>query len=203
MGLMFFPDEHFHSIGCKNFLMPIEDLFSISGRGTVVTGCIESGFICVGDSLEMVGFNAASIKVRCAGIETIRKMVDRAEQGLNVGVFLKGVEKKDIRRGMVLTSPRFVCAYKRFKAEIYILRTDEGGRTMPLYDRCRLNFYIRTVELSGEVLFPYGVKQIKPGNSLAVNINLGLPIALNIGLRFAIRENNKTIGIGQVVEIYY
>ncbi len=193
---MFFPDEHFPSIGCKNFLMPIEDVFSISGRGTVVTGCIESGYICIGDSLEMVGFNAVSIKVCCAGIETLRKMVDRAEQGLNVGVFLKGVEKKDIRRGMVLTSPRFVCAYKRFKA-------DEGGRAMPLYDRCRLNFYIRTVELSGEVLFPYGVKQIKPGDSLAININLSLPIALNIGLRFAIRENNKTIGIGQVIEIYY
>lgn len=119
-----------------------------------------------------------------------------------MGVFLKGVEKKDIRRVMVLASPRLVCA-KRFKAEFYILRNDEGGRAMPLYDRCHLNFYIRTVELSGVVLFPYGVKQIKPGDSLAVNINLGLPIALNIGLRFAIRENNKTIGIGQVVEIYY
>lgn len=201
MSLMLFSDEILPSIECKNFLMSIEDVFYICGLGTVVTGCIESGTICIGDNLEIVGFNTVPLKVCCSGIETLRQLVDKAEQGDNVGIFLKGVVKKDIRRGMVLSSSRRIGAYKRFKAEIYILKADEGGRTKPFYDRHYLDFYIRTVELSGEVIFPYGVNEIRPGDSLVVDINLVLPIALNAGLRFAIRENNKTIG--QIIEFYY
>jgi len=186
------------------FLMPIEDVFSITGRGTVATGRIERGVINTGDPVEIVGMMAEGEKPlnsTITGVEMFRKILDRGEAGDNVGILLRGIEKSDIKRGMVICKPGSVTPHAKFKAEVYILKKEEGGRHTPFHNNYRPQFYVRTTDVTGNINLPDGVEMVMPGDNLTITVDLIQPIALNVGLRFAIREGGRTVGAGQVTEI--
>ena len=185
----------------KPFLMPIEDVFSITGRGTVATGRIESGVINTGDPVDIIGMGAEKLSSTVTGVEMFRKILDRGEAGDNVGLLLRGIEKTDIRRGMVIAKQGSVTPHKKFKAEVYILSKEEGGRHTPFHNKYRPQFYVRTTDVTGEIFLPDGVEMVMPGDNLTITVELLQPIALNVGLRFAIREGGRTVGAGQVTEI--
>ncbi|HLV23951.1 MAG TPA: elongation factor Tu [Moheibacter sp.] len=185
----------------KPFLMPIEDVFSITGRGTVATGRIEAGVINSGDPVDIVGMGEEKLTSTVTGVEMFRKILDRGEAGDNVGLLLRGIEKSDIRRGMVIAKQGSVKPHKKFKAEVYILTKEEGGRHTPFHNKYRPQFYVRTTDVTGEIQLPEGVEMVLPGDNLTITVELIQPIALNEGLRFAIREGGRTVGAGQVTEI--
>lgn len=185
----------------KPFLMPIEDVFSITGRGTVATGRIEAGVINSGDPVDIVGMGEEKLTSTVTGVEMFRKILDRGEAGDNVGLLLRGIEKTDIRRGMVIAKSGSVTPHKKFKAEVYILSKEEGGRHTPFHNKYRPQFYVRTTDVTGEIFLPEGVEMVMPGDNLTITVELLQPIALNVGLRFAIREGGRTVGAGQVTEI--
>lgn len=185
----------------KPFLMPVEDIFSITGRGTVATGRIETGIVNTGDTLEMVGLGASNRKTVCTGVEMFRKILDRGEAGDNVGLLLRGVDKKEIKRGMVLAKPGAITPHTRFKAEVYVLKKEEGGRHTPFHQKYRPQFYLRTLDITGEIVLPEGTEMVMPGDNVTITVNLIYPVAIDKGLRFAIREGGRTVGAGQVTEI--
>ena len=185
----------------KPFLMPIEDVFSITGRGTVATGRIESGVINTGDPVDIVGMGDEKLTSTITGVEMFRKILDRGEAGDNVGLLLRGIEKTDIKRGMVIAKKDSVKPHKKFKAEVYVLSKEEGGRHTPFHNKYRPQFYVRTTDVTGEIFLPDGVEMVMPGDNLTITVELLQPIALNVGLRFAIREGGRTVGAGQVTEI--
>ncbi|GGE36548.1 elongation factor Tu [Psychroflexus planctonicus] len=185
----------------KDFLMPIEDVFSITGRGTVATGRIETGVANTGDPVEIIGMGAEKLKSTITGVEMFRKILDRGEAGDNVGILLRGVEKSQISRGMVITKPGSVTPHAKFKAEVYILKKEEGGRHTPFHNNYRPQFYVRTTDVTGTISLPDGVEMVMPGDNLTIHVELLQPIAMNVGLRFAIREGGRTVGAGQVTEI--
>ncbi|MFA7447229.1 MAG: elongation factor Tu [Weeksellaceae bacterium] len=185
----------------KPFLMPVEDVFSITGRGTVATGRIESGVINSGEPVDIVGMGDEKLTSTVTGVEMFRKILDRGEAGDNVGLLLRGIEKEDIRRGMVVVKQGSVKPHKSFKAEVYILTKEEGGRHTPFHNKYRPQFYVRTTDVTGEIMLPEGVEMVLPGDNLTITVELIQPIALNVGLRFAIREGGRTVGAGQVTEI--
>lgn len=183
------------------FLMPVEDVFSITGRGTVATGRIERGVVNIGDSIDIIGMGAEGLKSTCTGVEMFRKLLDRGEAGDNVGVLLRGVDKEQIRRGMVLCKPASVKPHTEFKAEVYVLSKEEGGRHTPFFNKYRPQFYFRTTDVTGEIELPAGVEMIMPGDNISIKVNLIASVAMEKGLRFAIREGGRTVGAGQVTEI--
>ncbi len=185
----------------KPFLMPVEDVFTITGRGTVATGRIETGVANTGDPVEIIGMGADKLTSTVTGVEMFRKILDRGEAGDNVGLLLRGIDKADIRRGMVICKPGSVKPHAKFKAEVYILKKEEGGRHTPFHNNYRPQFYVRTTDVTGTISLPAGVEMVMPGDNLTINVDLLSPIALNIGLRFAIREGGRTVGAGQVTEI--
>jgi elongation factor Tu len=185
----------------KEFLMPVEDVFSITGRGTVATGRIETGVIHVGDPVDIIGLGAEKMKSVVTGVEMFRKLLDTGEAGDNAGLLLRGIDKDAIRRGMVIAKPGSVKPHKDFKAEVYILKKEEGGRHTPFHNKYRPQFYFRTTDVTGEVILPEGIEMVMPGDNLTVTVQLIHQIALNKGLRFAIREGGRTVGAGQVTEI--
>jgi len=185
----------------KPFLMPIEDVFSITGRGTVATGRIEAGVINSGEAVDIVGMGDEKLTSTVTGVEMFRKILDRGEAGDNVGLLLRGIEKTDIKRGMVIAKQGSVTPHKTFKAEVYILSKEEGGRHTPFHNKYRPQFYVRTTDVTGEIFLPEGVEMVMPGDNLTITVELLQPIALNVGLRFAIREGGRTVGAGQVTEI--
>ncbi|QBO58289.1 elongation factor Tu [Chryseobacterium salivictor] len=185
----------------KTFLMPIEDVFSITGRGTVATGRIEAGVINTGDPVDIVGMGDEKLTSTITGVEMFRKILDRGEAGDNVGLLLRGIEKTDIKRGMVIAKKDSVKPHKHFKAEVYILSKEEGGRHTPFHNKYRPQFYVRTTDVTGEIFLPEGVEMVMPGDNVTITVELLQPIALNVGLRFAIREGGRTVGAGQVTEI--
>ena len=185
----------------KPFLMPIEDVFSITGRGTVATGRIEAGVINTGDPVDIVGMGDEKLTSTITGVEMFRKILDRGEAGDNVGLLLRGIEKTDIKRGMVIAKKDSVKPHKKFKAEVYILSKEEGGRHTPFHNKYRPQFYVRTTDVTGEIFLPEGVEMVMPGDNIEITVELLQPIALNVGLRFAIREGGRTVGAGQVTEI--
>jgi len=185
----------------KPFLMPVEDVFSITGRGTVATGRIETGIINSGDAVDIIGMGAEKLKSVVTGVEMFRKILDRGEAGDNVGLLLRGIDKKEIRRGMVIAIPGSVTPHAKFKAEVYILKKEEGGRHTPFHNRYRPQFYFRTTDVTGEILLPDGVEMVMPGDNLTINVELHSEIAMSKGLRFAIREGGRTVGAGQVTEL--
>jgi elongation factor Tu len=185
----------------KDFLMPIEDVFSITGRGTVATGRIETGVINSGDPVDIIGMGAEKLKSVVTGVEMFRKILDRGEAGDNVGLLLRGIDKNEIRRGMVIAKPGSVTPHKNFKAEVYILKKEEGGRHTPFHNNYRPQFYFRTTDVTGEIILPDGVEMVMPGDNLSITVNLINEIAMNKGLRFAIREGGRTVGAGQVTEL--
>jgi elongation factor Tu len=183
------------------FLMPIEDVFSITGRGTVATGRIERGVINVGEPVEIIGMGAEKLTSTCTGVEMFRKLLDRGEAGDNAGILLRGIEKTDIRRGMVICKPGSVKPHVKFKAEIYVLTKEEGGRHTPFFNKYRPQFYFRTTDVTGEVMLPENTEMVMPGDNITISVTLLSAIAMEKGLRFAIREGGRTIGAGQVTEI--
>jgi len=185
----------------KDFLMPIEDVFSITGRGTVATGRIETGVANTGDAVDIIGMGAEKLTSTVTGVEMFRKILDRGEAGDNVGILLRGIAKEDIRRGMVICKPKSVTPHANFKAEVYILKKEEGGRHTPFHNNYRPQFYVRTTDVTGTIMLPDGVEMVMPGDNLTITVNLHQPIALNVGLRFAIREGGRTVGAGQVTEM--
>ena len=185
----------------KPFLMPVEDVFSITGRGTVVTGRIETGIIHVGDPVEIVGLGEKSLNSTCTGVEMFRKLLDEGEAGDNVGLLMRGVDKKEVKRGMVVAKPKTVTPHTKFKGEVYILKKEEGGRHTPFHNHYRPQFYIRTMDITGEVTLPEGIDMVMPGDHVEITVELIYPVALNAGLRFAIREGGRTVGSGQIKEI--
>jgi len=185
----------------KPFLMPVEDVFSITGRGTVATGRIETGVIHTGNEMEMIGLGAQAKKTVCTGVEMFRKILDDGQAGDNVGLLLRGVDKKDIKRGMVLAKPGSITPHTKFKAEIYVLKKEEGGRHTPFHNKYRPQFYLRTLDVTGEISLPEGSEMVMPGDNVTITVDLIYPVALNTGLRFAIREGGRTVGAGQVTEI--
>jgi elongation factor Tu len=185
----------------KDFLMPVEDVFSITGRGTVATGRIETGVANTGDEIDIIGMGAEKLKSTVTGVEMFRKILDRGEAGDNVGILLRGIEKTDISRGMVICKPGSVTPHSKFKAEVYILKKEEGGRHTPFHNNYRPQFYVRTTDVTGNIVLPDGVEMVMPGDNLTITVELISPIALNLGLRFAIREGGRTVGAGQVTEI--
>jgi len=185
----------------KPFLMPVEDVFTITGRGTVATGRIETGVAKTGEAVEIIGMGAEKLTSTITGVEMFRKILDRGEAGDNVGLLLRGIEKTDIRRGMVIAKQGSVTPHKKFKAEVYILSKEEGGRHTPFHNKYRPQFYVRTTDVTGEIFLPEGVEMVMPGDNLTIEVELLQPIALNVGLRFAIREGGRTVGAGQVTEI--
>jgi elongation factor Tu len=185
----------------KPFLMPVEDVFSITGRGTVATGRIETGVVNTGDEIAMIGLGAQGKKTVCTGVEMFRKILDTGEAGDNVGLLLRGVDKKEISRGMVLAKPGSITPHTKFKAEVYILKKEEGGRHTPFHNRYRPQFYLRTLDVTGEIVLPEGTEMVMPGDNVTITVNLITPVAINQGLRFAIREGGRTVGAGQVTEI--
>lgn len=185
----------------KPFLMPVEDVFSITGRGTVATGRIESGIINTGDPVDIVGMGDEKLTSTITGVEMFRKILDRGEAGDNVGLLLRGIEKEDIRRGMVIAKKDSVKPHKKFKAEVYILTKEEGGRHTPFKNNYRPQFYVRTTDVTGEIQLSEGVEMVMPGDNISITVELIQPIALNEGLRFAIREGGRTVGAGQVTQI--
>ena len=185
----------------KDFLMPVEDVFSITGRGTVATGRIETGVINTGDPVEILGMGAEKLKSVVTGVEMFRKILDRGEAGDNVGLLLRGVDKDEIRRGMVIAKPGSIKPHKEFEAEVVILKKEEGGRHTPFHNRYRPQFYFRTTDVTGEVFLPEGVEMVMPGDNLTITVKLLSEIAINLNLRFAIREGGRTVGAGQVTKI--
>ena len=185
----------------KPFLMPVEDVFTITGRGTVATGRIESGIINSGDNIEIVGMGDKKLTSTVTGVEMFRKILDKGQAGDNVGLLLRGIEKIDIRRGMVIGKPGYVKSYKKFKAEVYVLSKEEGGRHTPFHNKYRPQFYLRTTDVTGEIHLPDGVEMVMPGDNISVVVELIQPVAMDKGLRFAIREGGRTVGAGQVIEI--
>jgi elongation factor Tu len=185
----------------KDFLMPIEDVFSITGRGTVATGRIETGIANTGDSVDIIGMGAEKMQSTITGIEMFRQILDRGEAGDNAGILLRGIAKEDIKRGMVICKPGSVTPHAKFKAEVYVLKKEEGGRHTPFHNNYRPQFYVRTTDVTGNINLPDGVEMVMPGDNLTITVDLIQPIALNLGLRFAIREGGRTVGAGQVTEI--
>jgi elongation factor Tu len=185
----------------KAFLMPVEDVFSITGRGTVATGKIETGVINSGEAVDILGMGAENLKSVVTGVEMFRKILDRGEAGDNVGLLLRGIEKTDIRRGMVICKPGSVKPHTKFKAEVYILSKEEGGRHTPFFNKYRPQFYFRTTDVTGEITLPAGVEMCMPGDNLTIDVTLLNKVAMDKGLRFAIREGGRTVGAGQVTEI--
>src|ERR1700749_4639450 len=185
----------------KPFLMSVEDGFTITGRGTVATGRIERGVIKVGDNVEIVGFNEAPLTSTCTGVEMFKKLLDRGEAGDNAGILLRGIEKKDIRRGMVICAPKSITPHTDFKGEVYVLSKEEGGRHTPFFNKYRPQFYFRTTDVTGECELPAGVEMVMPGDNVNLTVKLIAPIAMEKGLKFAIREGGRTVGAGQVTEI--
>ncbi len=184
----------------KPFLMPVEDIFSITGRGTVATGRIESGIVKVGENLDVVGMGS-DIKTVCTGVEMFRKILDEGEAGDNAGLLLRGVEKEDISRGMVLAKPGSITPHTKFKAEIYVLKKEEGGRHTPFFNGYRPQFYFRTTDVTGSIVLPDGSEMVMPGDNVNLDVELITPIAMEKELRFAIREGGHTVGAGVVTEI--
>ena len=185
----------------KDFLMPVEDVFSITGRGTVATGRIETGIANTGDEVDIIGMGAEKLKSTVTGIEMFRKILDKGEAGDNAGILLRGIEKTDITRGMVICKPGSVTPHAKFKAEVYILKKEEGGRHTPFHNNYRPQFYVRTTDVTGNIVLPSGVEMVMPGDNLTIEVDLISPIALNEGLRFAIREGGRTVGAGQVTQL--
>jgi len=185
----------------KPFLMPVEDVFTITGRGTVATGRIETGVANTGDPVEIIGMGAEKLTSTITGVEMFRKILDRGEAGDNVGILLRGIAKEDIKRGMVIVKPGSVKPHAHFKAEVYILKKEEGGRHTPFHNNYRPQFYVRTTDVTGTISLPAGVEMVMPGDNLTIDVQLLSPIALSVGLRFAIREGGRTVGAGQVTEI--
>jgi elongation factor Tu len=185
----------------KDFLMPVEDVFSITGRGTVATGRIETGVINTGDPVEIIGMGAEKLKSVVTGVEMFRKILDTGEAGDNVGLLLRGVDKDEICRGMVIAKPNSIKPHKVFDAEVYILKKEEGGRHTPFKNNYRPQFYFRTTDVTGEIRLPDGVEMVMPGDNLTIHVNLLSEIAINLNLRFAIREGGRTVGAGQVTKI--
>jgi elongation factor Tu len=185
----------------KDFLMPVEDVFSITGRGTVATGRIERGIIKTGDPVQILGMGAENLTSTITGVEMFRKILDRGEAGDNVGLLLRGVEKEQIARGMVICKPNSVTPHAKFKAEVYVLSKEEGGRHTPFFNKYRPQFYFRTTDVTGEVMLPAGVEMVMPGDNVTIEVTLINKIAMEKGLRFAIREGGRTVGSGQVTEI--
>jgi len=185
----------------KPFLMPVEDVFSITGRGTVATGRIETGMVHTGDELEIVGLGSEKRKTVCTGVEMFRKILDQGEAGDNVGLLLRGVDKKEIKRGHVLAKPGSITPHTKFKAEVYVLKKEEGGRHTPFHNNYRPQFYLRTLDITGEIQLPEGTEMVMPGDNVTITVELIYPVAINKGLRFAIREGGRTVGAGAVVEI--
>jgi elongation factor Tu len=185
----------------KPFLMPVEDVFSITGRGTVATGRIETGTVHTGDEVELVGLGAHGRKSVVTGVEMFRKILDDGEAGDNVGLLLRGVDKKEIKRGMVLAKPGSITPHTKFEAGVYILKKEEGGRHTPFHNQYRPQFYLRTLDITGEITLPAGTEMVMPGDNVTITVELIYPVALNQGLRFAIREGGRTVGAGQVTKI--
>jgi elongation factor Tu len=183
------------------FLLPVEDVFSITGRGTVATGRIERGVVKTGEPVEIVGLQEKSMTSTCTGVEMFRKILDIGEAGENVGILLRGIEKTDIKRGMVICKPGSVTPHTEFKCEVYILSKDEGGRHTPFFNKYRPQFYLRTTDVTGEIELPEGVEMVMPGDNVTLTVKLIYPVALEKGLKFAIREGGRTVGAGQVTEI--
>jgi elongation factor Tu len=185
----------------KDFLMPVEDVFSITGRGTVATGRIETGIANTGDIVDIIGMGAVKMTSTVTGIEMFRQILDRGEAGDNAGILLRGIAKEDIKRGMVICKPGSVKPHAKFKAEVYVLKKEEGGRHTPFHNNYRPQFYVRTTDVTGTINLPDGVEMVMPGDNLTITVDLIQPIALNVGLRFAIREGGRTVGAGQVTEV--
>ena len=185
----------------KPFLMPVEDVFSITGRGTVATGRVETGIIKVGDEIQLIGLGAEGKKSVVTGVEMFRKLLDQGEAGDNVGLLLRGIDKDEVKRGMVLTHPGMVKPYSEFKASVYILKKEEGGRHTPFHNHYRPQFYIRTMDVTGEITLPEGTEMVMPGDNLEITVKLIYPVACSEGLRFAIREGGRTVGSGQITKL--
>jgi len=185
----------------KPFLMPVEDVFSITGRGTVATGRIETGIIKVGDEVQIIGLGAEGKKSVVTGVEMFRKLLDEGQAGDNVGLLLRGIDKNEIKRGMVICHPGQVKPHSKFKAQVYILKKEEGGRHTPFHNHYRPQFYIRTLDVTGEITLPEGVEMVMPGDHVTINVELINPVACDLGLHFAIREGGRTVGSGQITEI--
>jgi elongation factor Tu len=185
----------------KPFLMSVEDVFTITGRGTVATGRIETGIINTGDEVDILGLNADGMKSTITGVEMFRKILDRGEAGDNVGLLLRGIEKKDIKRGMVVAKPGTVTPHGKFKAEVYILKKEEGGRHTPFHNKYRPQFYFRTTDVTGEIFLEDGREMVMPGDNVSITVELIYGVAMSPGLRFAIREGGRTVGAGQVTEV--
>ena len=185
----------------KPFLMPVEDVFSITGRGTVATGRIEPGVIHTGDEVQIIGLGAENLKSVVTGVEMFRKILDEGQAGDNVGLLLRGIDKNEIKRGMVIAKPGQVKPHSRFKASVYVLKKEEGGRHTPFHNKYRPQFYIRTLDVTGEITLPEGVEMVMPGDNVEITVELIYPVACNVGLRFAIREGGRTVGSGQITEI--
>jgi len=185
----------------KPFLMPVEDVFSITGRGTVATGRIETGKIKTGEEVQIIGLGAEGKKSVVTGVEMFRKILDDGQAGDNVGLLLRGIDKDEIKRGMVICHPGKITPHTQFKAEVYILKKEEGGRHTPFHNKYRPQFYIRTLDVTGEITLPEGTDMVMPGDNLTITVDLIYPVAINVGLRFAIREGGRTVGAGQITEI--
>jgi elongation factor Tu len=185
----------------KAFLMPIEDVFTITGRGTVATGRIETGVINSGESVDILGMGDTKLTSTVTGVEMFRKILDRGEAGDNVGLLLRGIEKSQIKRGMVICKPGSTKPHQDFKAEIYVLKKEEGGRHTPFHNKYRPQFYFRTTDVTGEISLTDGREMVMPGDNVSINVKLIVPVAMDKGLRFAIREGGRTVGAGQVTEI--
>jgi elongation factor Tu len=185
----------------KPFLMPVEDVFSITGRGTVATGRIETGVINTGNEVHIIGLGEEARKTVVTGVEMFRKILDRGEAGDNVGLLLRGVDKDEVKRGQVIAQPGTIKPHTRFKAEVYILKKEEGGRHTPFHDKYRPQFFLRTLDVTGEIHLPEGVQMVMPGDNVSIEVELIYPVACNVGLRFAIREGGRTVGAGQITEI--
>ncbi|HSJ69136.1 MAG TPA: elongation factor Tu [Anditalea sp.] len=204
MELMNAVDEHIplpERLIDKDFLMPVEDVFSITGRGTVATGRIERGVVNSGEAVDIIGMGAEGLKSTVTGVEMFRKILDRGEAGDNVGLLLRGIEKSQIKRGMIICKPGSVKPHAHFKAEVYVLSKEEGGRHTPFFNRYRPQFYLRTTDVTGEITLPENVEMVMPGDNVTIEVNLLNAVALEKGLRFAIREGGRTVGAGQVTEI--
>ncbi|MEY5041456.1 MAG: elongation factor Tu [Bacteroidota bacterium] len=185
----------------KPFLLPVEDVFSITGRGTVATGRIETGVVNVGEEVEILGMQEDKMTSIVTGVEMFRKLLDRGEAGDNVGLLLRGIDRDKIKRGMVIAKPKSITPHTKFKAEIYVLKKEEGGRHTPFHNRYRPQFYLRTTDVTGEIFLPEGREMVMPGDNVTIEVHLIVPVALNKGLRFAIREGGRTVGAGQITDI--
>jgi elongation factor Tu len=185
----------------KPFLMPIEDIFSITGRGTVATGRIEQGVVKVGDEVQIIGLGDEPKKSVVTGVEMFRKLLDQGEAGDNVGLLLRGIDKKEVKRGQVIAHPNTITPHHEFKGQIYVLKKDEGGRHTPFHNKYRPQFFIRTLDITGEITLPEGTEMVMPGDNVEIKVDLIYPVALNVGLRFAIREGGRTVGAGQVIAV--